>query len=88
MGKERREIYFIFISETTFNEFDFFFNGEQQKQNKNHKNEKKKWTIKNKVSIETHPNWFCKTGYAVLSPAAAAAANGNPVEEKNETFWG
>ena len=26
----------------------------------------------------TYPNWFCKTGYAVLNPAAAAAANGNP----------
>lgn len=43
---------------------------------------KKKMIYRQKVfSDETHPNWFCKTGYAVLSPAAAAA-NGNPGRKK------
>lgn len=34
----------------------------------------------------TYPNWFCKTGYAVLRPAAAAAANGKPEKDEKEIF--
>lgn len=47
---------------------------------KKKKNEKKKT---NKFRFgKTYPNWFGKTGYAVLSPAAAAA-NGNPEMAQN-----